>query len=54
MIMYFGVVGEGIGVQKFGTVIQGTKPNLTGIDLSLLFAPIWVVSLPHKFMGEAV
>ncbi|MCJ1302369.1 hypothetical protein MMC08_005172 [Hypocenomyce scalaris] len=52
--MYFDVVSEGIGVQNYGLVIQGTKPSLTGIDLSLLFAPVWVVSLPPKFMGEAV
>lgn len=46
LIMYFGVVGVGIGVQNYGTVIiQGINPNLTGIQLSLLFAPIWVVSL---------
>ena len=44
-LMYFGVVGVGIGVQNYGTVIiQGTNPNLTGIQLSLLFAPIWIVS----------
>ena len=44
-LMYFGVVGVGIGVQNYGTVIiQGTNPDLTGIQLSLLFAPIWIVS----------
>jgi sugar phosphate permease len=44
MLMYFGVVGVGIGVQNYGTVIiQGINPNLSSIDLSLLFAPIWVV-----------
>lgn len=43
--MYFGVVGVGIGVQNYGTVIiQAINPNLSGIDLSLLFAPIWIVS----------
>jgi hypothetical protein len=43
--MYFGVVGVGIGVQNYGTVIiQGINPNLTDVQLSLLFAPIWVVS----------
>ena len=46
-VMYFGVVGVGIGVQNYGTVIiQGANPNLTGVQLSLLFAPIWVVSVP--------
>lgn len=44
VVMYFGVVGVGIGVQNYGTVIiQGTNPKLTGVQLSLLFAPIWVV-----------
>ncbi len=44
MIMYFGVVGVGIGVQNYGTVIiKGAIPNLTGVQLSLLFAPIWIV-----------
>ena len=46
MIMYFGVVGVGIGVQNYGTVIiRGANPRLTGVQLSLLFAPIWVVGL---------
>ena len=46
MVMYFGVVGVGIGVQNYGTVIiQGINPNLSGVDLSLLFAPIWVVRI---------
>lgn len=45
MVMYFGVVGVGIGIQLYGTVIiSATNPNLTGIQLSLLFAPIWIVS----------
>ncbi|KAI9671978.1 MAG: hypothetical protein M1817_002290 [Caeruleum heppii] len=46
VIMYFGVVGVGIGVQNYGTVIiQSTNPKLTGIELSLLFAPIWIMDL---------
>lgn len=46
VIMYFGVVGVGIGVQNYGTVIiQSINPKLTSIQLSLLFAPIWVVSV---------
>ncbi|KAI9719090.1 MAG: hypothetical protein M1812_003720 [Candelaria pacifica] len=46
MIMYFGVVGVGIGVQNYGTVIiKGAIPNLTGVQLSLLFAPIWIFDL---------
>lgn len=45
VVMYFGVVGVGIGVQSYGTVIiKATNPSLSGIDLSLLFAPIWIVS----------
>ena len=45
VIMYFGVVGVGIGTQSYGTVIiRGINPDLTGIQLSLLFAPIWIVS----------
>ena len=43
-VMYFGVVGVGIGVQNYGTVIiSGINPALTGVQLSLLFAPIWIV-----------
>ncbi|PGH15292.1 hypothetical protein AJ79_02457 [Helicocarpus griseus UAMH5409] len=45
-IMYFGVVGVGIGVQSYGTVIiRAANPALTGIELSLLFAPIWIMDL---------
>ncbi|KAF2786621.1 high affinity nicotinic acid plasma membrane permease-like protein [Melanomma pulvis-pyrius CBS 109.77] len=44
--MYFGVVGVGIGTQSYGTVIiRGINPSLTGVQLSLLFAPIWVMDL---------
>lgn len=46
-VMYFGVVGVGIGVQSYGTVIiSEINPNLSGVELSLLFAPIWIVSHP--------
>ncbi|KAI9699775.1 MAG: hypothetical protein M1836_002810 [Candelina mexicana] len=46
LVMYFGVVGVGIGVQNYGTVIiKGAIPNLTGVQLSLLFAPIWMFDL---------
>ncbi|KAF7524397.1 hypothetical protein G7054_g11427 [Neopestalotiopsis clavispora] len=45
-LMYFGVVGVGIGTQLYGTVIiQGINPNFTGVQLSLLFAPIWIMDL---------
>ncbi|KAK1142556.1 hypothetical protein N8T08_007531 [Aspergillus melleus] len=46
LIMYFGVVGVGIGVQNYATVIiKGINPSLNGIDLSLLTAPIWIMDL---------
>ncbi|KAL8847490.1 MAG: hypothetical protein Q9221_007483 [Calogaya cf. arnoldii] len=45
-LMYFGVVGVGIGVQNYATVIiRGTNADLTGIELSLLAAPIWIMDL---------
>jgi len=46
VLMYFGVVGVGIGTQLYGTVIiSGINANFSGVTLSLLFAPIWIVSL---------
>jgi sugar phosphate permease len=46
VVMYFGVVGVGIGTQAYASVIiRGINPDLSGIDLSLLTAPIWIVSL---------
>lgn len=45
-MMYFGVVGVGIGTQLYGTVIiSGIDPSFSGITLSLLFAPIWIMDL---------
>jgi hypothetical protein len=45
VLMYFGVVGVGIGTQLYGTVIiSGIDSSFSGVTLSLLFAPIWVVS----------
>ncbi|KAI0842657.1 MFS general substrate transporter [Hypoxylon sp. FL0890] len=45
-LMYFGVVGVGIGTQLYGTVIiRGINPSFTGVQLSLLFAPIWITDL---------
>lgn len=45
VMMYFGVVGVGIGTQNYASVIiRGINPGLSGIDLSLLTAPIWIVS----------
>lgn len=47
LVMYFGVVGVGIGTQLYSTVIiHATDPSLSGIQLSLLSAPIWIVSFP--------
>lgn len=47
LLMYFGVVGVGIGTQLYGTVIiSGINPKFTGVQLSLLFAPIWIVGGP--------
>lgn len=44
-MMYFGVVGVGIGTQLYGTVIiSGIDSSFSGVTLSLLFAPIWIVS----------
>lgn len=46
LIMYFGVVGVGIGVQNYATVIiRATDASLTGVQLSLLSAPIWIMDL---------
>ncbi|OCK81400.1 high affinity nicotinic acid plasma membrane permease-like protein [Lepidopterella palustris CBS 459.81] len=51
VVMYFGVVGVGIGTQSYGTVIiRGINPDLTGIQLSLLFAPIWIMDLTAILM----
>lgn len=45
-VMYFGVVGVGIGIQNYATVILAAiNPKFSGIELSLLSAPIWIVSL---------
>ncbi|KAJ0107014.1 vitamin h transporter 1 [Diaporthe amygdali] len=44
VLMYFGVVGVGIGTQLYGNVIIASiNPSYTGIQVSLLFAPIWVM-----------
>ncbi|KAJ4299386.1 hypothetical protein N0V90_004631 [Kalmusia sp. IMI 367209] len=46
VVMYFGVVGVGIGTQAYASVIiRGINPDLSGIDLSLLTAPIWIMDL---------
>ncbi|KAK4192941.1 major facilitator superfamily domain-containing protein [Podospora australis] len=46
VLMYFGVVGVGIGTQLYGSVIIASiNPNFTGVQVSLLFAPIWIMDL---------
>ncbi|CAK7895993.1 hypothetical protein CAAN1_05S06172 [[Candida] anglica] len=46
IIMYFGVVGTGFGLAVFGsTIISVNNPHLSSIDVSLLYAPIWVFDL---------
>ena len=44
LVMYFGVVGVGVGVQLYANlIIQAINPTLSGVELSLLTAPIWIV-----------
>lgn len=44
VLMYFGVVGVGIGTQLYGNVIIASiNPSYTSIQVSLLFAPIWIM-----------
>ncbi|KAL6454468.1 vht1 Vitamin H transporter 1 [Candida maltosa Xu316] len=46
IIMYFGVVGTGFGLAVFGsTIIAAQNPSLTSIQVSLLYAPIWLFDL---------
>ncbi|KAJ8102616.1 major facilitator superfamily domain-containing protein [Lipomyces tetrasporus] len=46
VLMYFGVVGTGIGLQNFATVIiKSINPKWSSVDLSLLTAPIWICDL---------
>ncbi|VBB75350.1 Putative vitamin H transporter [Podospora comata] len=46
VLMYFGVVGVGIGTQLYGSVIIASiNSNFTGVQVSLLFAPIWIMDL---------
>ena len=49
VLMYFGVVGVGIGTQLYGNVIIASiNDQFTGIQISLLFAPIWMVGIPER------
>ena len=46
VVMYVGVVGVGIGTQGYASVIiRGINPDVSGIELSLLTAPIWIVRI---------
>ncbi|EMG48630.1 vht1 Vitamin H transporter 1 [Candida maltosa Xu316] len=46
IIMYFGVVGTGMGLAVFGsTIIAVQNPSLSSISVSLLYAPIWLFDL---------
>ena len=48
-LMYFGVVGVGIGTQLYGgVIIRAIRPEASGIEISLLFAPIWIVSSTRR------
>src|SRR5271170_4239667 len=43
VIMYFGVVGVGVGLQNYGgLIIASINPQFTSIQISLLYAPIWL------------
>lgn len=45
-IMYFGVVGVGIGTQMYGSIIiSSIQPEASDVVVSLLFAPIWIMDL---------
>ncbi|KAG6000765.1 hypothetical protein E4U43_001507 [Claviceps pusilla] len=45
-VMYFGVVGVGIGTQLYGSVIiAAIQPKASAVTVSLLFAPIWIMDL---------
>ncbi|ODV77890.1 MFS general substrate transporter [Suhomyces tanzawaensis NRRL Y-17324] len=46
IIMYFGVVGCGIGIDVFAaTIITTNNPKLTDVQVNLLVAPIWLFDL---------
>lgn len=43
VIMYFGVVGVGVGLQNYGgLIIASINSGFTSIQVSLLYAPIWL------------
>lgn len=46
ILMYFGVVGTGVGLATFATtLIKVNNPKLSEVDISLLYAPIWLFDL---------
>nr|UJH94638.1 Vht1.2 [Starmerella bombicola] len=46
ILMYFGVVGCGIGIENYATtILRNINPNWSSITLSLLSAPIWLFDL---------
>lgn len=46
IIMYFGVVGVGIGIENYATtIIKKMNPSFSSITVSLLYAPIWLFDL---------
>lgn len=46
ILMYFGAVGTGFGLAVFGsTIIAALNPSLSSINVSLLYAPIWLFDL---------
>lgn len=45
VIMYFGVVGTGFGLAVFGTTLIRAVLKVSSINVSLLYAPIWLFDL---------
>lgn len=46
VLMYFGIAGTGFGLAVFGTtIIRANNPGLSSINVSLLYAPIWLFDL---------
>lgn len=46
IVMYFGIVGTGVGLATFATtLIKVNNPKLSGVEVSLLYAPIWLFDL---------
>ncbi|CCH41953.1 Vitamin H transporter 1 [Wickerhamomyces ciferrii] len=45
IMMYFGVVGTGFGLAVFGTTLIKAVLGVSSINVSLLYAPIWLFDL---------